>query len=63
MNAASSVPCLICQQPLTLRLARGRKSGKPFLMLVCGREVRHFRGFINDAKFVEQVVENAEEEK
>jgi hypothetical protein len=57
------ISCIVCGGVVEVRPARGRKSGKPFLMLVCGREVRHFRGFINDAKFVEQVVENAEEEK
>jgi hypothetical protein len=60
MNAASSVPCLICQQPLTLRLARGRKSGKPFLMLVCATDGRHFRGFINDQDYVRQVLARLE---
>jgi len=60
MTAASSVPCLICQQPLTLRLAKGRKSGKPFLMLVCPQDGRHFRGFINDQDYVRQVLARLE---
>ena len=60
MTAASSVPCLICQQPLTLRLARGRKSGKPFLMLICTQDGRHFRGFINDQQYVKQVLTRLE---
>jgi hypothetical protein len=50
--SASSVPCLICSTPLTLRLARGRKSGKPFLMLICPVDGRHFRGFITHRDYV-----------
>ncbi|MFQ6029041.1 MAG: hypothetical protein ACE5Q6_16295 [Dehalococcoidia bacterium] len=56
----SSVPCLVCQGPLSLRLARGRKSGKPFLMLVCPRDGRHFRGFVNDQAYVAGVLERLE---
>ena len=58
---ANATPCLICQQPLVLRLARGRKSGKPFLMLICPQDGRHFRGFINDKKYVRQVLDKLEE--
>ena len=56
MTTATPVPCMICQQPLTLRLARGRKSGKPFLMLICPQDGRHFRGFINDRNYVDSVL-------
>ena len=45
---------------LTLRLARGRKSGKTFLMLVCVQDGRHFRGFINDRAFVDGVLAHLE---
>ena len=55
-----SIPCLICQQPLSLRLARGRKSGKPFLMLLCSKDGRHFRGFINDQTYVAGVLQRLE---
>ena len=44
-SLAQSIPCLICGDSLTVRLARGRKSGKPFIMLICGRDGRHFRYF------------------
>ena len=54
------VTCLVCQQPLALRLARGRKSGKAFLMLVCPHDGRHFRGFINDRAFVDGVLARLE---
>ena len=49
------VPCPVCQSPLSLRPAEGRKSGKPFLMLICPQNGRHFRGFISDRDFVTQV--------
>jgi hypothetical protein len=60
MTLATPIPCLICQQPLTLRLAKGRKSGKCFLMLVCPQDGRHFRGFINDQTYVRQVLARLE---
>ena len=53
----SNLPCLVCRRTLELRMARGRKSGKPFLMVVCGQDGRHFRGFINDQLYVAQVLE------
>ena len=53
--------CLVCKEPLTVRLARGRKSGKPFVMLICSRDGRHFRAFITDKTFVDKVVSGAEE--
>lgn len=52
--------CFICGGPLALRLARGRKSGKPFVMLLCSKDPRHLRGFVNDAGFVSQFVARLE---
>ena len=60
MTAGHSVPCLICGVPLSLRTARGRKSGKAFLMLVCPVDGRHFRGFITDRDYVKQVLARLE---
>ncbi len=54
-----SIACPVCSQDLSVRLARGRKSGKPFVMLVCGKDGRHLRGFISDKGFVAGVVEKA----
>ena len=51
-----ATPCLVCGDPSVFRLARGRKSGKPFVMLVCGRDGRHFRGFINHQPYVREVL-------
>jgi hypothetical protein len=55
-----SLPCPVCEQQLSVRLARGRKSGKPFVMLVCPSDGRHIRGFINDQKFVASVLSRLE---
>ena len=56
---AKSVPCLICGEPLIVRLAKGR-SHKPFVMLPCTRDGRHFRAFINDQAYVRQVLARVE---
>ena len=52
--------CPICNESLLIRLARGRKSGKAFVMLVCALDGRHFRGFISHQSYVKQVIENIE---
>ena len=54
------IPCLVCGQQLTLRLATGRKSQKTFLMLICSQDGRHFRGFINDREYVDGVLSRLE---
>ena len=59
-NGPSTIPCIVCKGPLTVRLARGRKSGKTFLMLVCGRDGRHLRAFVNDKEFVRRVLDGLE---
>ena len=55
------IMCLVCREPLTVRLARGRKSGKPFVMLICSKDGRHFRAFITDKEYVKKVLEGAED--
>ncbi len=57
MNQA---PCPVCSVPLRIRLARGRKSGKPFVMLVCPSDGRHMRAFVADAAYVGIVIERLE---
>ena len=54
------IPCLICGETLTVRMARGRKSGKPFIMLVCSQDGRHFRGFITDQNYVAELLARLE---
>ena len=56
----SAPRCPICHTSLSIRLAVGRKSGKPFVMLKCDQDGRHFRGFINHKPYVEKVIENLE---
>ena len=51
-----SIRCPVCGTDLTIRLAHGRKSGKPFVMLICPRDGRHIRAFINDKEFVGSVL-------
>ena len=51
-----SLPCPVCSTGLIIRLAHGRKSGKPFVMLICPEDGRHIRAFINDKKFVGAVL-------
>jgi hypothetical protein len=54
------VPCLVCGAALTLRLVKGRKSHKPFLMLICAIDGRHFRGFITHRDYVAGVLARLE---
>ncbi len=56
IDTAPTIPCLVCRQPLALRLARGRKSGKTSIMLICPSDGRHFRGFISARAYVGQVL-------
>jgi hypothetical protein len=60
--ASLQVPCLLCAAALTLRLVRGRKSGKPFLMLICPVDGRHFRGFITHWDYVAGVLARLEDQ-
>ncbi len=60
MNA-STPECPICNHPLSVELARGRRSGKPFVMLRCAQDGRHFRAFINHRPYVEEVLRQLEE--
>jgi hypothetical protein len=55
--------CPVCGDPLSVRLANGRKSGKAFVMLVCARDGRHFRGFISHRPYVNEVLEHIEKQQ
>ena len=52
----NNINCPICANPLSITIARGRKSSKPFIMLKCDRDGRHFRGFITDQEYVNRVI-------
>ena len=60
MTSNTAMSCLVCHGPLELRIAHGRKSQKPFLLLICPVDGRHFRGFIADREYVAGVIRNAE---
>ncbi len=55
------IACPVCGDPVAVRPAQGRKSHKSFIMLVCSRDGRHFRGFINDQEFVARVTGAADQ--
>jgi len=59
-NSHPRLPCHICQATLQVRLARGRKSGKPFVMLVCPADGRHIRAFVADRAYVQGLVDQVE---
>jgi hypothetical protein len=48
---------------MAFQIARGRKSGKPFLMVKCLHDGRHFRGFVGDRDYVAQLLEHLEQHK
>lgn len=50
------INCPICSEPLSIRIAKGRKSNKAFIMLKCDKDGRHFRGFITDQNYVHEVL-------
>jgi hypothetical protein len=52
--------CPFCGQALNLSIARGRKSGKLFIMLRCLIDGRHFRGFITYRPFVDDMLNKLE---
>ncbi len=59
-SVKTDLDCMVCQTPLSVRLAQGRKSGKPFLMLICDVDGRHFRGFISDRDYIADVIDRVE---
>ena len=52
----NDIGCPVCSNPLSIKVARGRKSNKPFIMLKCDVDGRHFRGFITDQSYVKRVL-------
>jgi predicted RNA-binding Zn-ribbon protein involved in translation (DUF1610 family) len=55
-----SLQCPVCKDPMAFQIAKGRKSGKPFLMVKCLRDGRHFRGFVGDQVYVRKLLEHLE---
>ena len=54
------INCLVCSNEIEVKPARGRKSGKPFIMLICGQDGRHFRAFVTDKEYVKKVFDSLE---
>jgi len=54
----NTIGCPVCSNPLSVTVAKGRKSNKPFIMLKCEQDGRHFRGFITDQDFVRRIFQN-----
>jgi hypothetical protein len=52
----NTIGCPVCSKPLSVTVAKGRKSMKPFIMLKCDQDGRHFRGFITDQSYVKRVL-------
>ena len=57
-----TIGCPVCTNPLSVTVAKGRKSNKPFIMLKCNTDGRHFRGFITDQSYVKRVLSENEPE-
>ena len=53
--------CPVCSLGLGLKLSQNRKSGKPFIMLKCPKDGRHFRAFITDREYVAAVTTRLEQ--
>jgi hypothetical protein len=52
----NDIKCPICSNVLAIRMAQGRKSNKPFIMLICPQDGRHFRGFITDQGYISKIL-------
>jgi hypothetical protein len=56
-----SINCPVCANPLSITVAKGRQSHKPFIMLKCDTDGRHFRGFITDQSYVKRVMDDVKQ--
>jgi len=63
IKRSQALACPVCGESMALQIARGRKSGKPFLMVKCLRDGRHFRGFVGDRDYVARLLEHLEQQK
>ncbi len=50
------INCPLCSNELSVRIAHGRTSNKLFIMLICAKDGRHFRGFISDQTYIKQLL-------
>lgn len=56
-----SLSCIVCGNRLSIRTAQGRKSNKPFIMIICSESGKHFRAFITDQLYVKKFLESVED--
>ena len=56
----SGVPCPLCGQGLSIKLARSKK-GRPSISMACPVSGQHFRGFIADRAYVARFVDQLED--
>ena len=54
------ITCPVCKESISLRIAKGRKSGKPSVMFICPKDGRHLRAFITDKTYVQTVLDQLE---
>ena len=59
-SRSTILACHICGATLSVRLAKGRKSGKPFIMLHCPVDGRHIRACVADQEYVRKVLDRLE---
>lgn len=57
----NTIACPVCRGHVSVSQAVGRKSQKPFVMLKCDKDGRHFRAFITDQQYVKKVIDGAAE--
>jgi hypothetical protein len=55
--------CLVCHGPIDIKISETRKSQKPCINMRCERDGRHFRAFITDREFVENMMAEASPDK
>ena len=58
--AEVKLACPVCSNDLSIKMAHGRKSGKPFLMFICPVDGRHIRAFITDQNYISSVLTRLE---
>jgi hypothetical protein len=52
----NNLTCFICSAPLSVRMTESKNSHKQFIMLKCPRDGRHFRAFVADRNYINQVI-------
>ena len=61
MSEAPAIRCPVCESGLRVSTSTS-KSGKLALVLVCSRDGRDFRAFINNKDYIQKVLDSLEAE-